>query len=115
SSWQDNRRENSSIVGTGLDYDEFIYYNIGALQQITSKSSSFYGTKKLSFAGRLNYSYKGKYLLTLTNRWDGASQLVQKWASFPSVAAAWRISDEGFMSPTKDWLSNMKLRAGYGV
>lgn len=116
-SWQDNRREASSISGTGLDYDEFSFYNIGALKNIlgNGKSSSFYGTKKLSFAGRLNYSYKGKYLLTLTNRWDGASQLVQKWASFPAVAGAWRISDEDFMSSTKDWLNNMKLRVGYGV
>lgn len=115
SSWQDNRREESYIFGTGLDFDEFSFYNVASLQNIAARSNSFYGTKKLSFAGRLNYSYKGKYLLTVTNRWDGASQLVRRWASFPSAAAAWRISDEAFMESTKSWLDDMKLRAGYGV
>jgi len=70
----------------------------------------------LSFAARLNYSYKGKYLLTLTDRFDGASRLSEgnKWTSFPSVAVAWRITDEGFMKNTPT-LNELKLRLSYGV
>ena len=64
----------------------------------------------------MNYSYKGKYLLTLTGREDGASVLSSenKWAFFPSVAAAWRVLDESFMSNQKIF-NDLKLRASYGV
>ena len=70
----------------------------------------------MSYAGRLNYSYKGKYLLTLSERVDGASILSSghKWTGFPSAAAAWRISDEKFMEHVNP-VSNLKLRFSYGV
>jgi TonB-linked SusC/RagA family outer membrane protein len=70
----------------------------------------------LSYAARFNYSYKGKYLLTLTDRYDGASRLSEgnKWASFPSAALAWRITDENFMKKLTK-LSELKLRLSYGV
>lgn len=113
----DSKNESSSITGQGLDYDNYLYYNMGAAATVqpNGKSTNYTGTDKASFAGRISYSYKGKYLLTLTDRYDGASQLVRKWSNFPSVAAAWRISDEKFMENTKSWLSNLKLRGGYGV
>lgn len=114
-SWANNQNESSYIFGEGLDYDEFIYYNIGAASNINSKSTTYEQSKRLSFAGRVNYSYKGKYLLTASLRSDGVSQLSRKWASFPSVAGAWRISEESFMQNTKSWLNNLKLRASYGV
>lgn len=71
----------------------------------------------MSYAVRFNYSYKGKYLFTFSNRWDGVSWFSEgnKWDSFPAGAIAWRISDEGFMEDTKDWLDNLKLRVGYGI
>ena len=49
----------------------------------------------MSFAVRFNYSYKGKYLFTFSNRWDGVSQFSagHKWDSFPAGAIAWRISE----------------------
>ncbi|MGL1884976.1 MAG: SusC/RagA family TonB-linked outer membrane protein [Reichenbachiella sp.] len=69
-----------------------------------------------SFAARLNYGYDDRYLITLTNRWDGASQLSEdnKWNSFPSVAVAWRLSNESFMEGISV-LDDLKLRVGYGV
>jgi TonB-linked SusC/RagA family outer membrane protein len=110
----DFKNETSSIYGQGLDYDAFLYFNQGAAT--TTRSSTKYSGKDLtSFSGRFNYSYKGKYLLTVTDRFDGASQLVKQWSQFPSAAVAWRISDESFMTSTKNWLSNLKLRGGYGV
>lgn len=71
----------------------------------------------LSWFGRVNYSYKGKYLITATLRADGSSKFApnNQWGYFPAAAAAWRISDEGFMSGTEDWLDNLKLRVSYGT
>ena len=72
--------------------------------------------KLLSFFGRLNYDYKGRYLLTATYRADGSSKFSDgnKWGYFPSAAAAWKISEESFMTGTAGWLSSLKLRASYG-
>ena len=71
----------------------------------------------LSWFGRANYSYKGKYLLTATFRADGSSKFApsHQWGYFPAAAAAWRISDEAFMENTRDWLDNLKLRVSYGT
>lgn len=66
-----------------------------------------------SFIARAHYGYKGKYLATFTGRYDGASQLAEKWDFFPSASVAWRISQEGFMENV-DAISNLKLRFGYG-
>ncbi len=72
--------------------------------------------KLLSFFGRVNYDYQGKYLVTATLRADGSSKFLgsNRWGYFPSASAAWRISQEGFMEGTKDWLNDLKLRASYG-
>lgn len=69
-----------------------------------------------SWAFRLNYNYKNRYLLTTTVRWDGSSKFGpgKRWGSFPSVALAWRITEEEFMKNI-NWLSNLKLRLSYGV
>ena len=66
--------------------------------------------------GRINYSYKDKYLLTLVGRRDGSSVFEEgnKYAFFPSVGAAWRIGQESFMQSV-DYISNLKLRVSYGI
>lgn len=71
----------------------------------------------VSFFGRLNYSLMDKYLLTATLRRDGSSRFSEKnrWGMFPSVALAWSIINEDFMEGTKDVLSNLKVRLGYGI
>jgi iron complex outermembrane receptor protein len=70
----------------------------------------------VSFFGRLNYSYKSRYLLTASLRRDGSSRFAKenRWGTFPALALAWNISDEGFLknSPV---LNNLKLRLGYGI
>ena len=69
----------------------------------------------VSFYGRLNYSLLDRYLFTFTLRDDGTSRFQNnKWGLFPSAALAWRISEEPFLRDT-DWLSNLKLRLGYGI
>jgi iron complex outermembrane receptor protein len=70
----------------------------------------------VSFFGRLNYTLNGKYLITATLRNDGSSRVApeNRWGLFPSLAAAWRIKDEEFLSGS-NFISDLKLRAGYGV
>ena len=69
----------------------------------------------ISFYGRLNYTFMDRYLLTFTIRDDGTSRFQNnKWGVFPSAALAWRINEENFMKNV-DWLSNLKLRLGWGI
>ena len=79
-------------------------------------SSGLTQQQLMSYMGRVNYSYNGKYLLTMSGRWDGASQLApgHKWSFFPSTAIAWRISEEKFTKNIK-WLNELKLRIGVGT
>ncbi len=68
-----------------------------------------------SFFGRVNYGFDNRYLITATVRRDGSSKFgpKNKWGTFPSVALAWRIAEEKFLRDVT-WLSNLKLRLGYG-
>jgi len=70
----------------------------------------------LSYLGRVTYNYKGKYLLNAAVRRDGLSVWApgKKWATFPSASVGWRIDQEDFMSGVKN-ISELKLRAGYGI
>lgn len=69
-----------------------------------------------SFMARVNYMYDNRYIITANLRADGSSKLgsENKWGFFPSASAAWVINEEAFMKDV-DWLSNLKLRAGYGL
>ena len=71
---------------------------------------------KYSQFGRLNYTFKDRYIFSVTGRRDGSSVFAanKKWGFFPSVSAAWRISDEPWMDGSDEWLSNLKFRVGYG-
>ncbi len=73
-------------------------------------------TRLSSVFGRINYTLKDKYLLTLTAREDGTNVFSpdNRWGFFPGMAAGWRLSEESFMESQKDWLSNLKLRFSYG-
>lgn len=70
----------------------------------------------LSFFGRVNYTFNNKYLLTATVRRDGTSRIASdnRWGTFPSFSAAWRISEEDFFNKSTFW-NDVKVRAGYGV
>ncbi len=91
-----------------------LWYNLedGEMQDYYSEYKE---NSMISYAMRLNYSYKSKYMITATVRADGSSRFAEghKWGTFPSAAIAWRISEEDFM--VSDWLSNLKLRLSYGI
>ncbi|MEM8967823.1 MAG: TonB-dependent receptor [Bacteroidota bacterium] len=95
--------------------DEFSFYNIDAGSDIRTLRNSFVQESLLSYSARLNYSFRSKYLLTVTGRYDGSSKLSNdnKWAFFPSAALAWRVSDEAFME-NQSFVSDLKLRLSYG-
>lgn len=73
--------------------------------------------KLIAFFGRISYDWKGRYMLTASLRHEGSSKFGanHKWGNFPAVSAGWRISDEPFMKGTQGWLTDLKLRADYGV
>jgi TonB-linked SusC/RagA family outer membrane protein len=68
------------------------------------------------YFGRINYSFKDKYLLELDGRYDGSSHFPSdsRWGFFPSISAGWRISQEGFFEPLKNAISELKIRGSYG-
>ncbi|WP_298358667.1 TonB-dependent receptor [Runella sp.] len=107
------RNEAYTVAAKDLPFDSYWYaLNTGT---ITSFGSSLVERSLSSFMGRANYTFNDKYLLTVTGRSDGASQLADgnKWAFFPSLALAWRLGDESFIRNIKA-ISNLKLRASYG-
>jgi TonB-linked SusC/RagA family outer membrane protein len=108
-SWQHFRNEN----------DELVRDPLGDLEDPLSVSRDIYNINEnflVSFWGRLVYSFKDRYVLTSTLRYDGSSRFApeNRWGLFPAFAAAWNISEESFLQGNKT-LSNLKLRAGFGV
>lgn len=114
-----------SMTASNSEKDEFTYWgvldgsdwwNLNTGTYDADNSSNSYGENSMiSYALRANYTFAGKYMLTGTVRWDGSSRFAEghRWGSFPSLAAAWRLSEENWMK--RDWLSNLKLRVSYGV
>jgi len=94
-------------------------HNLGAGEQLRPEDVSSYANmnKLISFFGRINYSLADRYILSATVRRDGSSKFGanNKWGTFPSVSAAWRIIDESFMVGAKNFMDELKLRVGYGV
>lgn len=79
-------------------------------------SSSLVEKQLLSYMFRVNYDFNNRYLVTVSGRWDGASQLADgnKWAFFPSAALGWRLDQEDFLKNIH-WINQLKLRVGVGV
>lgn len=86
----------------------------GTGDQFASGNTEY--TTLASFLGRVMYNYDNRYYLTASVRSDGSSRFPKgnKYGTFPSVSAAWRLSEEAFMADTKNWLNNAKVRLGWG-
>lgn len=117
--------KSSFEVTAGYDYQFWRYNNAAyvelndmtpAEQQATSAANDQRHVL-LSYYGRLNYNYAGKYLLSASVRRDGSSRFSKdnRWGAFPSVALGWRLSEEGFFKPLKDIVNTFKLRASFGI
>jgi TonB-linked SusC/RagA family outer membrane protein len=115
------RQERYYQGGQDLELNNFWWYGLRTssaanltITDPTIDNLPFVKNTQVGFIGRLHYGYKGKYLATVTGRYDGASQLREKWDFFPSASLAWRLSEENFMQNINT-ISNLKLRLGYGV
>ena len=113
---QQETYEKSEIKVKDLPYENQEWNNVGSAQTIESVSSDYRRWRLASFMGRVNYNFKDRYLLTISARYDGSSRLAtgHKWVLFPSAAFAWRIKEESFLKDV-DYLSNLKLRLGWGI
>jgi len=112
---QEERTERDSMQVTGLPYEHQKFFDLGSGLKPDWLGSGLTAWALQSFMGRVNYTFKDRYLLTVSSRLDGSSRLApgQKYGMFPSVAVAWRLSEEDFIRRTGVF-SDLKLRASYG-
>ena len=112
---QETRTGTNSEQGVGFSSDQLGYNRLNLANTVTGTSSSE-RERLASFFGRVNYSFAGKYLVTGTIRTDGSSKFAvnNKWATFPSAAVAWRVSDEPFFRRLAPAVSELKLRLSAG-
>ena len=107
SDYLQGKRTHGDAVLTDLDAGDAVY---------ATNSGRGSKTTYLSFFSRLFYSYNNRYQMTATIRRDGTSNFAKgnQWGTFPSVALAWRVSEERFWRPLKDVINNLKFRVSYG-
>ena len=100
--------DNLSFIG--------LMQNEDGSNNIEKASQSISSYRTLGFFARANYDYKGKYLVEFSGRYDGSSRFPQhsRWGFFPSASAGWKISEEPFFKPLKQWWNMAKVRVSYG-
>ena len=120
-SYQENYYRDYFMDNRDFPTDVFSYHNIDLGNGINEGRANVEGFSETSnligFFGRLNYIFDNKYILMGSVRYEAASQLYRAqapWGTFPAVSAGWRISEESFMENI-GFVSDLKLRAGYGV
>lgn len=114
---QQNRWETVTASASGFASDVYESFNLGASSSAARKpSSELQEWSMVSYIGRAVYTLKDKYIFTANLRVDGSSRFGEnnKYGLFPSGAVTWKISEEKFME-SLDWLSDMKVRASYGL
>ncbi|MDC0177742.1 TonB-dependent receptor [Polaribacter sp.] len=115
-SYQKNVAEYFSAAGNGFISDSFSYYALDKATTLLQPASYLQEYEIQSVFGRVNYDFNDKYLITATVRRDGASNFAanHKYATFPSAALGWKVSNEEFLKDNEA-ITNLKLRASYGV
>jgi len=113
---QQERTELDSMQVTGLPYEHQKFFDLGSGLKPDWLGSGLRAWAMQSFMARVNYTFKDRYLFTVTSRLDGSSRLApgRKYGLFPSVAVAWRLSEEGLIRRSR-FFSDLKLRASYGL
>ncbi len=112
-------RNNTEFINAGRStyaFSDFDYMVINAGEKDITNSGSFDEWSLFSYFGRINYSFKDKYLVEVVTRRDASSRFSEanRWGTFPAFSLGWRISDEAFMK-NNTWISDLKLRAGWGM
>ncbi|MDH4460078.1 MAG: TonB-dependent receptor, partial [Flectobacillus sp.] len=108
--------ENNRMAADNIAFSEQKWNALNSVPVLSAYSSGLTQRQLRSYMGRVNYDYDNRFLLTVSGRYDGASQLAEgnKWAFFPSAALAWRLNNEKFLQ-NQTWIDALKVRAGYGV
>ena len=116
-SYEENDVQDLSATRRDYDYPEYDVISAGADNEFKDNSGGHTQLALASFFGRINYNYKERYLLEANIRYDGSSRFIRanRWGAFPSVSAAWRVTEEPFMEGAKNTLTELKLRGSYGV
>ncbi|HNX11641.1 MAG TPA: SusC/RagA family TonB-linked outer membrane protein [Paludibacteraceae bacterium] len=106
-----------SASGSGAATDDFRDLSLTSSDKDKRSIDSYHTQQRiLSFFGRVNYDYMGKYILSAVVRRDGYSRLIDnRWGTFPGFSAGWMFSKESFMNPLKDVISFGKLKTSYGL
>lgn len=114
-SFQRDKFEQTTISVLGIPAPSQLYHRLGDASQITGANTNLVEWSLLSYMGRANYDYKGKYLVTASMRVDGSSRFGEnnKFGYFPSVALGWNIHQEDFMKNSAVF-DQMKFRVSYG-
>jgi TonB-linked SusC/RagA family outer membrane protein len=114
-SFQQDRFEQSSISVLGIPAPSQLYHRLGDASQITGANTNLVEWALLSYMGRVNYDYKGKYLLTASARADGSSRFGanNKFGFFPSAAFGWNMHQEEFLK-NSSVVDQLKFRVSYG-
>jgi len=114
-SFQQDRFEQSSISVLGIPAPSQLYHRLGDASQITGANTNLVEWALLSYMGRVNYDYKGKYLLTASVRADGSSRFGanNKFGIFPSAAFGWNMHQEEFLK-NSSFVDQLKFRVSYG-
>ena len=120
--WEQKKNNDGfGLAVEGYYNDDLKWYNMQYAQTILPVQNSVQSgyvenIRNISFYGRVNYSFDSRYMLQATIRRDGSSVFGKnkRWGTFPSVSAAWNITEESFMK-NQNIFDNLKLRAGYGV
>lgn len=112
---REDESKNSNFSGTGIPADYIQNTNPAQYASVITGSGSYSRSGLLSYMGRLNYTFNDKYNLTATFRRDGSSRLAEghKWTNYPAFGLSWNASEESFLHNIS-WLSNLKMRGGWG-
>lgn len=115
-SFQHFTNEFPEIWAWDLSSNAFSFNSLSPARHF-SASTNVLENRLVSFFGRINYSFKNRYLLTATLRQDGSSRFgpSNRWGTFPSAAVAWKIIEEPFMNKLQAVFSNLKIRLGWGI
>ena len=116
SQYETYRTVSTDTSMTNLSNDDLDSFSAVTPESVLSLSQTINAYKTLGFFGRVNYDYLSKYLVEFSARADGSSRFQEnhRWGFFPSMSAGWRMSEEDFFAPAKDYVDNLKVRLSVG-